>query len=85
VGAPLRLLFFATAREAVGRSHLERAVANDGVPLDGLLAELVAEFPRLGPVLRSSRLVLNGEYLRGHGIRLRGGDELAVHPPYSGG
>ena len=85
VGAPLRLLFFATAREAVGRARRERTVSEDGVPLDRLLAELVGEFPRLGPVLRSSRLVLNGDYLRGHGVRLRGGDELAVHPPYSGG
>jgi molybdopterin converting factor small subunit len=36
-------------------------------------------------VLVISRFVRNGEYLPGPVGRLSGGDELAIHPPYSGG
>jgi molybdopterin converting factor small subunit len=81
----VRVVFYATAREAVGRSRLERPIANDGVGLDELLAALASEFPRLPKVLSASRLVVNGEYVTAPGTRVRPGDEVAVHPPYSGG
>ncbi len=81
----VHLLFFASAREAVGRSRLDRPIDGGGVGVGELLAELIREFPRLSPVLASSRLVLNGQYLKGDRGRVRPGDELAIHPPYSGG
>jgi molybdopterin converting factor small subunit len=82
---PLRILFFATARQAVGRARLERPVPEAGIAVSELLHELVREYPPLGPIVRASRLVKNGEYLRGQLGRVGPGDELAVHPPYSGG
>ncbi len=82
---PVRVLLFATARAAVGRPSLDWAVPPTGLPADELAHALAATYPRLGPVLRSSRWVLNGRYLRGRSTRVRPGDEFAVHPPYGGG
>jgi molybdopterin converting factor small subunit len=82
---PVRVLFFATARTAVGRASVDWPVSPAGVSANELARALVAEYPRLGPVLRGSRWVLNGRYLRGRTGRVRPGDEFAVHPPYGGG
>lgn len=85
--APLRLRFYATAREAVGRPTATRDIAPAGMPVGEIVDALAVEWPRLAPILRTARLVLNGEYLppRDRTTRVRPGDELAVHPPYSGG
>ncbi|HLY77628.1 MAG TPA: MoaD/ThiS family protein, partial [Thermoplasmata archaeon] len=61
----VRVLFFATAREAVGASSIDRAVPARGSTLAAVLSGLVGEHPRLAPVLEGSRLVRNGEYVRG--------------------
>ena len=81
----VRVLLFATAREAVGRASLDVPVPAGGIPARTVLEELVGRHPALGAVLRTSRLVVNGRVARGAPGRLRPGDELAVHPPYSGG
>lgn len=85
VAGRIRIVLFAQAREAVGRARLERAAPAEGTTAALLLDELVAEFPRLSRVLSRSRLVVNGEYVQGRSARLKAGDELAIHPPYSGG
>ena len=77
--------FFAQAREAVGRSRLRRPVAAGGVTVTDLLEGLGLEFPSLAPVLRSCRVAVNGAYVEALDARVRSGDEVAVHPPYSGG
>lgn len=79
------LLFFASAREAVGRSRIDWPLAPGGAEVAEVVAALQEAYPRLAPILRSSRLVLNGRYLGRGPARLVPGDELAVHPPYSGG
>jgi molybdopterin converting factor small subunit len=81
----VRVLFFATAREAVGSASLDREVPARGSSLGAILSGLVEEYPRLRPVLRGSRFVRNGEYVRVTRTRVNPGDEIAVHPPYSGG
>ncbi|MGI0132856.1 MAG: MoaD/ThiS family protein [Thermoplasmata archaeon] len=81
----VRLLFFASARQAVGHARLERTVPSGGLTAERLLDDLVAEFPRLRRILPSCRLVVNGEYVGSRSHRLGPGDEVAVHPPYSGG
>jgi molybdopterin converting factor small subunit len=81
----VRVILFASAREAVGHPVLERPVPVEGVGVPSFLGQLVRDFPRLKSVLAVSRLVQNGQYLRGQRGRLRPGDELAIHPPYSGG
>jgi molybdopterin converting factor small subunit len=82
---PLRILFFATARTAVGRAELEWPVPAAGVRVSELTRALAAMYPALAPTLRVSRFVRNGEYVDGPSDRLRPGDEFAVHPPYGGG
>ncbi len=81
----VQLTLFATAREAVGASRLERAVPSTGVRLDTLLESIAEEHPRLRPILRNARVARNGEYVVGKRLRVRPGDEIAIHPPYSGG
>lgn len=82
----VRVLLFATAREAVGRKELRLDVDATGAPVAELLARLRVEYPRLAPVARSCRVVLNGRFLDGPGaVVAHPGDELALHPPYSGG
>ncbi len=83
--AKARVLLFASARQAVGHSVLERTIPKTGLDLARLLGELVREYPALAPVLRVSRFIRNGSYLRQARGRIRPGDELAIHPPYSGG
>ena len=82
----VRVVLFATAREAAGgRSELIREVPAEGIPLNELLRALVEEFPRIGPVLPHCRFARNARYVGSPRVVLRPGDELAVHPPYSGG
>jgi molybdopterin converting factor small subunit len=81
----IRVLLFATAREAVGSARLDRAAPSEGVALDAFLDGLATDFPRLKPILRTSRIVRNGRYVQAGDTRLRAGDEVAIHPPYSGG
>lgn len=82
---PVRILLFATARTAVGRSELEWPVPPAGVPVTELTRALAGAYPALAPTLRSSRFVRNGRYVERPGERVRPGDEFAVHPPYGGG
>ncbi|MCI4346562.1 MAG: MoaD/ThiS family protein, partial [Thermoplasmata archaeon] len=80
-----RVLLFATAREALGRSELVLAVPVGGIPVGEFLRPLTERYPPLARILKASRLVRNGEYVRGNAVRVMPGDELAIHPPYSGG
>ena len=76
---------FATAREAAGTDRIEWPPAPGGLEIAALLSELSVRYPQLRPVLAHSRLARNGTYLTRRSGRLRPGDELAIHPPYSGG
>lgn len=79
------MLFFATAREAVGLPSVDREVPATGSTIGAVLSGIAEEHPRLEPVLKGSRFVRNGQYVRGSQTRVVPGDEIAVHPPYSGG
>lgn len=81
----LTVLFFSTARGAVGRSELRFRLPENGLSVPELLDRLCERYPGLRPILPSSRLVRNGTPLRGRKGRLAAGDEFAIHPPYSGG
>lgn len=79
------VLLFATARTAIGLSYLEWPVGAEGMTVRALLRGLGTSYPKLRPALRTSRFVLNGEYLSSLAAKVRPGDEFAVHPPYGGG
>ena len=81
----VRILLFASAREAVGRREITWSLPPGGMTAQGLIAALGEEYPGLRPTLSVSRFVHNGRYLMDLGIALRAGDEFAVHPPYGGG
>jgi molybdopterin converting factor small subunit len=83
--ASVRILLFATAREVVGRSTLQYPIPSRGTPLAELVDDLKREYPRLEPILKISRLVRNGTYVSRPRVRVRPDDEIAIHPPYSGG
>lgn len=81
----VRVLLFATAREAVGAASVEREVPARGSTIGSVLSGLCTEHPRLEPILRGSRFVRNGRYVNDRRAHVAPGDEIAVHPPYSGG
>ena len=81
----VRVLLFAMAREAVGRSAIDWPVPPGGVRARALLTGLAARYSKLRSILSSSRFVRNGRYLDDLDTPLKPGDEFAVHPPYGGG
>ncbi len=81
----VRVRFFATAREAMGAASVDREVPASGSTIGAVLSGLAEEHPRLKPVLKGSRFVRNGRYVGGPRARVAPGDEIGVHPPYSGG
>ncbi|MCI4366724.1 MAG: MoaD/ThiS family protein [Thermoplasmata archaeon] len=81
----VRIHFYAQAREAVGHRQLVRGLPEGPASLEGVLRSLEAEFPRLVRVLPTCRIAVNGEYVPNRSVPLSDGDELGVHPPYSGG
>jgi molybdopterin converting factor small subunit len=90
-GAPaaVRVLLFAAAREAAGgRSSLTVHPGKGGpLALGELLDRVVQECPALRPVLRHSRIAVNGGYVarEARDLPLGPHDEVAILPPYSGG
>jgi molybdopterin converting factor small subunit len=81
----VRVRLFADAREIVGHRELLLPIPAKGPGLDLLLRRLRSEYPGLGNVLRTCRFALNGEYVTDPSVALADGDELGIHPPYSGG
>ena len=82
----VRLLLFAGAREAAGRSGDEFEL-EPGAPLDVLLGDAVQRYgDRFAAVLASSRVWVNGdEPAAERATVLAPDDEVAVLPPVSGG
>ena len=81
----IRVRLFAGARDAVGAPSVPWPVPATGVAIERLLGDLVERYPRLGPILRHSRFLVNSEYVDPKRSRVDPGDEFAIHPPYSGG
>jgi molybdopterin converting factor subunit 1 len=78
-----RLLFFAGAREAMGRSELDLELPA-GATVGDVLERLRAENPRFAALPPSMMVSVNLEY-RAPEYVLVDGDEMAFIPPVSGG
>ncbi len=80
----LRVLLFAGVREAAGSDSVE-------VPLElpatasQILEQLARQLPKAAPLVNVSRLAVDGSYVSGDSTIERGGVELALIPPVSGG
>jgi len=85
VARTIRVRGFATARVALGDGPREIPAPAEGLSLGRLLDALVEDCPGLGPLLPSCRIFLNEELTRSTRTRVRPGDEITLHPPYSGG
>jgi molybdopterin converting factor subunit 1 len=80
----LRILFFASAREAAGRAEATMSCEGEGICEELFWERLLAKYPSLASLRGSVRIARNCEYLT-TGERLRPGDEAALIPPVSGG
>ncbi|MEM0128721.1 MAG: MoaD/ThiS family protein [Thermoplasmata archaeon] len=83
--APLRVRLFAQAREAAGSPTISWTVPTEGETAAAVLEAIAALHPRLRRVVAHSRILVNGQYADPARTTVRPGDELAIHPPYSGG
>ena len=84
MASPIRLLFFAAARDLAGRAELELSIGPNGTTVRDLADEVARRFPGFGANLRSIRWAVNSEYAAA-GDLVRPGDEVAVIPPVAGG
>lgn len=86
----IRVLFFASAREAAGNiSKTSLELTADEANTQFLRQKLAMLYPALADMVRDEEnltLALNEEYLtRGKILPLRDGDTIALIPPISGG
>ncbi len=86
----IKILFFAKAREIVGKSE-GRISLNAESKIDTIYEAIETAYPDLKTLQRSFALALNEEYLPTPDnssdiiFNLNSSDELAVIPPISGG
>jgi len=80
----IRVLFFATARQAAGWAESVLPCDDSGLSVADFWDRLQTENPGLTPLRSSVRLARNHEYLTGDEW-IHPGDEIALIPPVSGG
>jgi len=79
----VRVLTFATAREAIGAGEIEIEIA-DGSKISDLADRLKTEFPSLEPIWPRLAIALDGN-ITTPSAELHDGAEVALLPPVSGG
>lgn len=85
----IKVLFFASAREAAGNLSSTDLELEDGANTAFLRKKLAELFPKLASMVLDEdnlTLALNEEYVaNGQVITLKSGDTVALIPPISGG
>jgi molybdopterin synthase catalytic subunit/molybdopterin converting factor small subunit len=79
----IRVLFFGVLKDLVGRSS-ETLDLPEGAPLQTVLSHYARQAPRFEAMLPSLAISVNQEYSKPD-QPLRGGDEVGLLPPVSGG
>ncbi len=79
----IRVVPFARIREILGTERLDRP-ADAGATAGDVWTALTHDFPALGGLERSTRLVRNGAFADA-ATALADGDELGLLPPFGGG
>lgn len=82
----IRVLFFASTREALGLDGLDIELPRPAVTVDEVLAELRLRGPVWAEALSQGRVLhaVNHEMVSS-GSRVEDGDEVAFFPPVTGG
>jgi molybdopterin converting factor small subunit len=85
----ITILYFASASTATGKTIEKLSIPSTGLPLPSLNDLLISHYPNntnLPKVLNSSQWSVNEEMVDDpSSVILRGGEEVAVIPPVSGG
>ncbi|KAL9186763.1 hypothetical protein ACHAXT_010483 [Thalassiosira profunda] len=86
----IKVLFFASAREAAGGiTSADVELDADGADTKALRTKLATLYPKLAPLVEDEEnltLALNEEYVAmGEVLPLKAGDTVALIPPISGG
>ena len=79
----IKVKFFASFREAVGKSEVDVDI-KEKTDISRLLEILKTEHPELGKLIEPVIVSVNREYATYDTI-LKDGDEVAILPPVSGG
>ncbi len=79
----VRVLFHSYFRDLAGCTQTSEAVPN-GCTLGALHERLVARFPKLGSLRKSTLIAVGVDYQR-HDYVLKDGDEVSLFPPVQGG
>src|SRR5258708_39900876 len=79
----IRVLFFGVLKDLVGRSS-DTLELPAGARIEAVLSHYASQTPRLTPLLPSLAVSVNEEYAAPD-QPLRGGDEVGLLPPVSGG
>lgn len=79
----IKVKFFASYREAVGKSEVEVDI-KEKTDISTLLEVLKSEHPELGKLIEPVIISINREYAS-YDTTLKDGDEVAILPPVSGG
>lgn len=85
------VLFFAQVREVTQETEGivllddDGDVLQSGISMDAFVCLLEKTWPRLKEIRGHYLLAVNREYVARDDVRIRGGDEVALIPPVSGG
>ncbi len=80
----LKVLFFASAREAAGTGQVFVEL-QDPALISSLLRKLMEDYPDLDIQGKQISVAVNKVYVTNEDIQLRDGDEVALLPPIAGG
>ena len=79
----IKLLFFASCRDATGTREAEIEV-EEGITVSSLKDLLIITYPNIRSQLKTISVAVNSEYMNDE-TTLNNGDEIALIPPVSGG
>jgi molybdopterin synthase sulfur carrier subunit len=80
----IRVKFFASQREAVGKAEEELQISGNARVKD-IMDRLVSMHPKLGGSMRRNSIYSLNQNIVGEDAVLRDGDVLAIFPPVGGG
>ena len=81
----VKVLFFASAREAAGTAKRELILEDNACRASDALRALQSEYPGLDLIKSQISVAVNKNYLGDDDVEMRAGDELALLPPIAGG